>query len=511
MRKYWQFAVSSDMSVQEAYEEMENLPLEDIQTIVQHLSKTDLADAKDCLIQIQDTNPKDALRGYLSFEMLIKRFHTNTRELIGIPLWSRKNAIPTLETPPASQPPAAISPANLPQSESTKSKSNKDCKESRKRKSGPSESSNTKQDASPEIIENNNKGDEAVAEDISSDNLQEFYAPNCDDGDGGGGEMRQAIVEENRQTRHLYDEYLKSCDENMKTLINNLHIEKIELDFVPLDILHGKIGKHNIIDLSIDELLDETKVLLSNYEICNVANILKKNSRYLVAHLLWSKIKQTPFRGEEREAKFSQYWASFDTKKFEKRTRQRYCKVGKWMMKTKWGIFLDQALGHLLRCVRDYSSMLQIQPFQEKSDELKLLVESFSSPNQFAPISSDVEQLNDSNVSNNNNRNVMNIINIGAIEPTPENLEVERESSIQGKYENDAPTQKRKPDKEHGENEEPKSKKSKGKKHSASTTVSSTINNLSEPDREAERELKTEGERALKRSKPELPAQSQAN
>ncbi|MBY0384634.1 hypothetical protein K2X05_05695, partial [bacterium] len=193
---------------------------------------------------------------------------------------------------------------------------------------------------------------------------------------------------------------------------------------------------------------------------------------------LWSKIQETQLRGEEKETKFSEYWPAFDTKKFEQRTRQRYCKVGKWMMKTKWGLFLDQTLYRLQGCARDHLSMLQIPVFQEKSEELKLLVESFSSPNQIAPNASYIQQPNNSNVSN-NHTDVMNTIAMGTIEP-PENLEVERGSNIQGQDENDTQMQKRKPE-EDVQNDERPSKKPKEKECSASTTISSTISHPDEP------------------------------
>jgi hypothetical protein len=491
MRKYWQLAVGQEMPFQEACAEMEKLPIEDIQTIVRHLAKIDLTElVKLPLNLIQDQSPMSVLRGYMEFENLITLFHTNIRELLGVP--QLKNHIPPVIVKHALQPQTNPSPIS---SELSNQKTSEREQKNKQSHSHNGASTKPKHNDQPKPDENNqNEGDKVISE----DGLREIYAISSDDGDGG--EMRQAVNEETQQSRHLYDGYLKSCDENIKTLRAHLHIQKMELDFVPLDILHGKIGNHNIYDLSLDELMDETKILLSNHEICNVANILKKNSRYLVAHLLWSKIKQTSIRGEERETQFSRYWASFDTKQFEKRTRQRYCKVGKWMMKTKWGIFLDQTLGHLLACVRDYLSMLKIPAFQEKSDELKLLIESFSSPNQLAPIAPDIEQLNNSNVPI-NSTTAMHTINIRIREPTPENLEAERDSSIQSDDENNAPMQKRKPEEEEVQNAERQSKKTKGENHPTSMAISSMMSHPSEPDQEAERDWETEGERALKQSK----------
>ena len=471
MRKYWQLAVGQEMTFQEACAEMEKLPIEDIQAIVRHLAKIDLTElVKLPLNLIQDQSPMSVLRGYMEFENLIKMFHTNTRELLGIPL--HKNPVtsnPALQ--PNGFPQANPLPANIPSiSEVSKPRSRKAKKETKTSHQRNSLSNGAPTKSGHDVHPSDSRNEAAKV--ISEDGLQEIYAINSDDGDGG--EMAQALVEENQQTRHLFDGYLKSCDENIKTLKENLHNQRIELDFAPIDILNGKIGSRNIKDLTMDELMDETKLMMSNRDICNVANIVKKNSRFLVAHHLWSKIQETQLRGEDKETKFSEYWPAFDTKKFEQRTRQRYCKVGKWMMKTKWGLFLDQTLYRLQGCARDHSSMLQIPAFQEKSEELKLLVESFSTPNQ---ISSNIQQPI-SKVSN-NHTNVINTIAIGTIEP-PENLEVECGSNIQDQDENDTQMQKRKPE-EDVQNDERPSKKPKEKEFSTSTTVSSTISHPGEP------------------------------
>lgn len=178
------------------------------------------------------------------------------------------------------------------------------------------------------------------------------------------------------EMRNALDEALKKCQDH----IEQLSFSKQKYGTAPIMIgspleLLKKIlcDNHALNSESFVEGIRSSFAAL-DIKLLNACQRLKINSPFLISFRIWTCVK-AEMQGAQKAQHLELYdmlWQqATSTETHSDATRDKYCRIGKWLSKNPWGVFVDLKYAEFEAHITTWTQLLaQVPPFREKSQRL---------------------------------------------------------------------------------------------------------------------------------------------